>query len=505
MTFAELVQGFEIVFSWPTLVYVFIGICLGIVLGAIPGLGAIIGIAILLPISAPLGGGNAIILFISIYLGALYGGSVAAILLNAPGTASAAATTFDGYPMSRRGLAKTALASSAVSSSIGGLISIAILFLLVPFLTTIVLAFGTPEYLLVAVLGLAMITVVSGDSMVKGITVGSFGLMITSIGIAPMSANFRYPISMHLYDGISFAAVLIGLFAVAEMIKLSGEGGSIAKNTSTDGGAAEVGSILDGAKETVTRPLTVAKSAVIGMAVGAMPGAGASVSNFIAYAEAMRSDPDPGTFGTGNIRGVISSEASNSATCAGSLIPTLSFGIPGSGVTALLLGALLMHGLQPGPDLFSPEAHLATTYSFFVALLIGNVIIVIVGLALMTRIEFVTKINTHYLVPIVMVLAIFGSLGLRGNFMDIITVFLFGILGYFIVQHNYSVIALVLGVVLGPIVESNLYRSFQISGGSPWIFVDPGRPISLSLTLMIVAILLLPFVVPAVKRRLNRS
>lgn len=495
IAFGEIASSFIDVFSWPTILYIIAGILLGIIIGAIPGIGPIIGIAILLPLTASLDGINVMILFVTMYLGGLYGGSISAILLNAPGTAGAAATTFDGYPMSRQGKAKNALAISSVSSGIGGILSVAILYLLVPVVTVIVLSFGSPEYFLVALLGIAMITVVADGAMLKGLVAGSFGLLLTTIGIAPMTANFRYPVHPLLYDGLSFIAVLIGLFALAEMFKLSGEGGSIAKDTDTN----ELGgSIIEGVKTVIYNPVTTIKSSLIGMGIGAIPGSGASVSNFVSYGEAMRSDKDSKSFGDGNPRGVIASEASNSATCAGSLIPTLSFGIPGSGTTAVLLGALLMHGIQPGPSLFSSDVEI--TYSFLAALVVGNLVIVLLGVSLITRFGVITKINVNYIIPVIIVVGLFGSLALRINPADVVTAMIFGILGYYFVKYNYSIIALVLGVVLGPIAEDNLYRSLQIADGSPMIFVSPSRPISLVISILIVLLLLFPFVKPMVKR-----
>ncbi|SEH17811.1 putative tricarboxylic transport membrane protein [Natronorubrum sediminis] len=485
-TISSLMEAIVIVFSFPELLWVVIGIALGILLGAIPGIGAAIGMAILLPLSLQMDGGLAIIFFVSMYLGGMYGGSIAAILINTPGTAAAAATTLDGYPLSKQGLAINALSISAISSAIGGLIAIIILIAISPFLTSILLSFGSPEYFMVAVLGLAMITIIARGSMIKGLTMGAFGLLVSSVGISEVGGAIRYDMGiLLLFDGIDFVAVLIGLFAITEMLKLAGREGQISEEDS------EVsGSRREGVTGVLRRPVTVFKSSLIGLGIGAIPGAGSSVSNFVAYGEAMRNDTNPDSFGNGNERGVISAESSNSATVAGSLIPTLSFGIPGSGTTAVLLGALLMHGFQPGPNLFAQEA--VTTYSFFVALLIGNFIIALIGLAVIAYAGYVTQIDTDYIIPIIIPLAIFGSFAMRDNPIDIVTVVLFGILGYYMVKYDYSIIALVLGVVLGPIAETNLHRSLQISDGSYLIFVQ--RPISLLMVIVTIAILFGPFV-----------
>jgi len=464
MPFEMLGEGLRIAFSWPTIGWMAFGVVLGIVIGAVPGIGPNLGMAVALPLTLPIGGANAIIFLVGIYSGSMYGGSIAAILVNVPGTAAAAATTFDGYPLSRQGMASMALSASAVSSAFAGFMTIAVLIIISPLIVTIVLAMGSPEYFLVAVLGLSMITIVARGSMVKGLVAGAFGLMLTTIGIAPMSSELRFTGgSLALYDGLSFVAAILGLFAIAEMLKLAGESGSIAREDIETSG-----SVMAGVREVVARPVTLVKSAFIGMFIGSLPGSGAAVSNFVAYGEAMRSSQSD-EFGSGEITGVIAAEASNNGTVGGSLIPALSFGIPGSGATAVLLGGLLMHGLQPGPDLF--ETELALTYSVFIALFIGNVIILGLGLALITRTEYLTRVNTNYLIPLIVVLAIAGGFTLRSNWADLATILLLGAIGYYMFQHNYSVIAFILGLVLGPIAEENFIRSLQLSDGSWWIFL----------------------------------
>ncbi len=464
MTFGAFIEGVTVAFSWPTVGWMAFGVLLGILIGAVPGIGPNLGMAVVLPLTLPLGGTNAIILLIGIYSGSMYGGSIAAILVNVPGTAAAAATTFDGYPLSRQGVASVALSASAVSSALAGFMTVAALILISPLIVTIVLAMGSPEYFLVAVLGLSMITIVARGSMVKGLVAGAFGLMLTTIGIAPMSSELRFTGgSLALYDGLSFVAAILGLFAIAEMLKLTGEQGGIARED-----VETSGSVTEGIRAVLDRPVTVVKSAFLGMFIGSIPGSGAAVSNFVAYGEAMRSS-DSTEFGSGEITGVIAAEASNNGTVGGSLIPALSFGIPGSGATAVLLGGLLMHGLQPGPDLF--EGELALTYSLFVALFLGNALILIVGIALITRTEYLTRVNTDYLIPMIVVLAVAGGFTLRSNWADVATIVLLGGIGYYMFKHDYSVIAFILGMVLGPIAEENFIRSLQLSDGSWTIFV----------------------------------
>jgi putative tricarboxylic transport membrane protein len=466
------------------LLFLVVGLLFGIFIGSIPGMGGAVGLAIALPLTFPLDGLPAIVLLVSIYSGAMYGGSIAAILINTPGTPAAAATTLDGYPMSRQGKAKDALAISAVSSALGGSLSTIVLILLIPVLVQIVLIFGSAEYFLVAILGLAMIGIVSQGSLVKGLTAGFLGLLLVTTGIAPMQPVTRYTFGLlALYDGLSFVAILIALFAIAEMIKLSGEEGAIARD-----GEDISGSIKDGVKAVLSQPGNVIKAGFIGMGIGSIPGAGSSVSNFVAYAEQMRSSSDNEMFGKGDPRGVIAAEASNNATVGGSLIPTLTFGIPGSGSTAVLLGGLLMHGLRPGPNLFSEQ--LASTSAIFLALLVGNLVILVFGLSIVTKVSYLTRIDTDVIIPIVIGMSFLAAFALRNNWIDLLTLVVLGIVGFYLKRHDYSIIAFVLGAVLGPIAESNFHRSLQISGGSFDIFFS--RPISIIILILIVVVAVTP-------------
>lgn len=494
-TVGALLEALNTVFTGETLLWIFVGLVLGMIAGALPGIGSSLGMAIILPLTLPLSPVNAIVLLVSMYSGAMYGGSIAAILVNVPGTGGAAATTFDGYPMSKQGRAVDALSMSATASATAGFVSVLTLIVISPILIEIVLMFGSPENFVMAVLGLAMITIVARGSMVKGIVSGAFGLMITTIGIAPNSPELRYTFDiLALRDGIDFIAALIGMFAIAEMIKLASQTGGIADSTIDMSGNA-----LSGVKETFSHPIILLKSGYIGMLIGAIPGAGATVSNFIAYGEAMRSSKFPERFGEGEPLGVISSEASNNGTIGGSLIPTISFGIPGSGSTAVLLGGLLMHGLRPGPQLFESELHI--TYTFLIALLIGNVFIIFAGVFLVTRMGRLTQVDTHVIAPLIIVLSMVGGFTLNGNWVDVGTLLVLGLIGYMMVKYEYSIIAFVLGVVLGPIAEENLLRSLQISDGSYMIFFNPSQqPIASVLMVLTVIILVGPYVKPKLER-----
>lgn len=485
------IEAAQVALSWPVIGFLLLGLFTGMIFGATPGMGSSLGMAIVLPLTIRLQPHEGIILLVSMYSGAMYGGSIASILLNVPGTASAAATTFDGYPLSRKGKAKNALAISAVSSSLGGFLTVILLLALSPLLVNFVLLFSSPEYFLIALLGLTMITIISRGSIVKGLVAGMLGLQLTTIGISPIQPVPRYTFSqLSLYNGISFVVALIGLFAITEMLVLVAEKGGIAKED-----VSVEGSILSGIKTSITNLPTLIKSSLIGLSIGSIPGAGATISTFISYTEAVRSSSNPESFGEGNEKGVISTEAANNSTVGGSLIPTLTFGVPGSPSSAVLLGGIIMHGLIPGPSLFSEN--LVTTYSMFVALFIGNVVILGVGLLAITRLSYITKIDSDFIIPLILVLSAFGALSVRNNLIDLPLIAVFGFIGYYMRQHNYSLIAFVLGIVLGPIAEQNLLRSLQLSGGSPMIFLT--RPMSFVIVVLIVLILFGPFVTPYVR------
>jgi len=475
-----LLDAFSYVFTVEALLWILVGFCFGVVLGATPGVGTAVGMALVLPLTVFIDGVTAVILLTCIYMGGMYGGSVSAILLNVPGTAGSAATTFDGYPMSRKGQAVTALSISATSSALGGAISVIILFLITPFIIRLVLLFNSPDLFLVALLGLAMITVVARGSMIKGLTIGMFGLLFSTVGIAPTAPDVRYNFgSLLLYDGLDIVAALLGLFAISEMIKLSAEQGGIAK-VDTE----VTGSVSEGILFTLRNPVYVIKSSLIGTIIGALPGAGSSMANFVSYSEAMRSSGMADSFGKGDKRGVLASEASNNSAVGGSLIPTLSFGIPGSASTAILLGGFLMHGLNPGPSLFG--SNLDITFSIYIAVAIGVIVLIpALGLLVITQLGHLTKINTDYIIPMIVILSLTGIYTVNISWIDVLTVFLLGIGGYYMRKYDFSIVAFLLGAILGRMAEENLFRSLQISGGSYDIFFESWLSIAIILIMLL--------------------
>ena len=479
-----LLEALLIVLSWPTILWVVAGIVIGMIFGATPGIGSTLGMALVLPFTIVLDGLSAFVVLIGIYHGATYGGSIAAILINVPGTAASAASTFDGYPMTKEGRARDALAISATASAIGAIVTVTLLILVSPLLTQFLLLFGTPENFLMTVLGIAMISVISRGSVIKGYIAGVFGLLLTTIGIAPMVPTQRYTLGfLGLFDGLSFLAILIGLFAVSEMLILARKEGGIA-----DEGTEITGSLKTGMNEVISRPVVTIKSSMIGLAIGAIPGAGAAVSNFFAYSEAMRASRNPDAYGSGSEEGLLAAESSNNGTVGGSILPTIAFGIPGSTATAVLLGGFIMHGLRPGPTMFTDN--LVITFAMFLALIVGSVVIFVLGMTVIVRLAKLTFIDSHRLIPIILVLSVLGAYAVRNNWWDIWTVLVIGLIGYFMVKYNYSIIAFTLGAVLGPIAEENFFRSLQMGDVPGIVFVT--RPLSIILILLTILMLLSP-------------
>jgi len=479
-------EAVGIVFAWPAIGLLVAGVVFGIILGAVPGIGSVIGMAITLPLTIPLSGAEALIFLTAIYSGAMYGSSVSAILMNVPGTPASAASVFDGYPMTRQGKARDALGVSATSSALGGTTTMIALFVITPVVTSVVLLFETPHIFLVTILGIIMIAVIAAQgSTVKGILAGTFGLLIMTVGTAPTTPVTRFTFDTYLLlNGLSFIAILLGVFAIAEMIRIIDIEGGTANQLAELGG-----SVLAGVRTTLSNKLTMLRSAFIGMFVGALPGAGGAVSNFISYAVEVERGENADSYGNGDPRGLIAAESSNNGTVAGSLIPVLSFGIPGSPSTAILLGAFIVHGIDPGPTLF--ENSLGLIYALIVSLIVSNVLIICIGLLVIARFGYkVSLVDTKYIVPVIVVLASLGTITLRSNPLDLLTLLAFGVIGLLMKRHGYSIVALVLGAVLGTLSERTLNRSLLLSDGSYRIFVSD--PLAIGLVSLIVGILLLP-------------
>lgn len=479
--FQLLGEGAPLYFTFASLAFTVLGIVAGLFIGVLPGLGPLMGIVLMLPVAFHMPPIPAMAMLIAIQVGGSAGGSISAILLRIPGTPLAAATLFDGYPLAQKGRSQDAIGISITASSLGGLIGGLVLIFFSPILAAFALNFAPPEYAAMALLGLLTIAIVSEGSAIKGLLAGGFGLILATIGTDEFTNAYRFTFgNFNLTSGPHIVAIVVGLFALSELF-FQIESADFLKRP-------EIQKLVVSfrALRLVARhKLNVARSALIGTFLGAIPGAGGDVSAFISYAVAKRmSKPDEG-YGEGAEGGVVATEAANNGCCGGALIPTLSLGIPGDASTAVLLGALFLLGFFPGPELFRYNPDIAG--GIFLAYLVGNVVLLIAGIVLVPFFGAVLKVRKAWLLPAVLLLSMMGTYSLQNSTFDLWVMFFFGVVGYLLRKGNYPLAPIIIGMILGPVLENNLRRSLLISRDGPMIFVD--RPISATI-LAIVALLL---------------
>jgi putative tricarboxylic transport membrane protein len=467
--------------------FLLLGVLVGLVFGVMPGIGGTTAIALLTPLTFTLESSQAMLLMGGIMGAVSTGGSITSILLNTPGNAPNAATCLDGYPLAQQGKAGLAIGAAAGASTIGGIIGIVTLIAVIPVMKSIVLLFGPPEYFVLALMGLAAIAVATGGRFLRGLIAGALGLILAFVGYDAVGGGVRFTLgSNYLWDGIQLVPALTGLFAISEMIALSVSGGTIAKANAGMG----IGGVLQGFWQAVVHWKTTLQGSVIGTLIGAVPGLGGTVAAFLAYSGAMQISKNPETFGKGNIEGVIGPEASNNSKDGGALIPTLSFGIPGSAEMAVFLGVLVLHGMQPGPMLLIE--HEGVMFSLILALLVSTLFSNVVVLAVARPLALITRIDVHLLVPVVVAVALVGVYALRETLGDVVLAGLFGILGYIMIRFGFPRITLVIALVLGELAERSYHQSLNMSGGDWSIFFT--RTPSLVLSILVVGLLLAPAV-----------
>lgn len=462
------IEGFQLIFNFQSILIILAGVALGLVFGSIPGLTATMAVAICLPISFGMDPVNGMALLMGLYIGGVSGGMIPAILLNLPGTPSSISTTFDGYPMAQKGLAGRAFGLSIISSFSGGLVSIVVLILLSPPLARIALEFGPFEYFAITMFALTLISSLSEGSLVKGVIAALLGLIFSFVGAAPIDSFPRWTFgSQELSAGFQLLPVLIGLFAISEMLKvIEDRKENPIKSKDTEDQSSKV-SLPIGA--VFRRPINFIRSTLMGVGIGILPGIGGGTANIIAYVTAKRQSKDSEKFGTGIDEGVIASESANNSAVGGALVPLISLGIPGDTVTAMLLGGLMIHGLQAGPMLFENNGPLV--YSIFAALLFANVFMAIFLLSGMKGFVKLLSIPKYYLYPVIIVLCVVGSFGVNNRIFDAGALIFFGIIGYLMIKTRFPLTPLILGFILGPIAETNLRRGLQLSGGDFMPFI----------------------------------
>jgi len=495
-----------------------IGALIGIIMGCIPGLTVTLGIILFLPLTYQMSAVTSIVMLLSLYTGGMYGGSISAILINTPGTNSALATTLDGYPLARTGRARKALMCSLSSSVIGGLAAALVLLFAAPQIAKVALAFGAPEYFMLALFGMSVIAGVSGKSMMKGIISAMIGVFIASIGLDSFTGVFRFSFgSKFLLGGIPLLPALIGTIALEQIIvkvvetreemreakerhknmtpeEIKAEELELLKKRKLESEALKGGRRKKGVtmspeeekayanghyslKELWSNRWVLLKSSALSILIGAMPGAGGGIAQFVSYNEAKRGSKHRELFGHGSLEGLAAAESSNNAVVGSAMIPLLTLGIPGDGVTAILLGALTMKGLTPGPTLFTEQANI--TYAIIIGNLIANFILLYQGYFLTQAISRIIQVSYKYLCPMLMIFCFAGAFANSNNKNEMIMIVPLAIFAYIIDKLGFSIVPMMLGLILGPLVESNLIRSLIISEGNPMIFFT--RPISLAI------------------------
>lgn len=471
MIFDNLLLGLGTVLLPGNMLAIIVGTVIGLLIGALPGLSATMAIAILVPVTFAFPPETGISMLAALYLSAMYGGSIAAILIRTPGTPAAAATVLDGYPMGRQGKAGRALGISLTASFIGGLISSIALLTVAPILGRIAVEFGPVELAAVAVLGMTIIASLSQESTIKGLIAGAAGLMLSTVGMDPISGSPRFTMGMiELFSGIPFTVALIGLFSIPQVLRL------LEKDT----GPAKAGHFSDPVRPrwSFIKPLmpTIIRSSFIGVFTGLIPGTGGDTACWFAYNEAKRFAPasEQDKFGNGSDYGIAAPESANNAVAGGALIPTISLGIPGSSSTAVLLGGLMGHGIMPGPTLMTEYAKVA--YTLIWALFFTNFTMFIIGLYITRVAVFITRVPPKVMASAITVFCVIGAFAINNSFFDVYLMLGFGILGYIMDKVRVPVAPLVVGLILGQMLDVSLHQSLLISDGSWLVFVE--EPIS---------------------------
>lgn len=449
------------------------GVIVGIAFGCMPGLSVNMGLALLFPLAFTIKGIGGILMLLGIYCGAIYGGSISAILLKTPGTPASVATTLDGYPMATKlHQPGRALGLSTMASTFGGVFSTICLILLAPQLAKVALQFSKPEYFALAIFGLSIITSVSSGSVVKGIMGGLFGLFLATVGIDDMSGAVRFTLdTTYFIGGVSFIPVLIGVFAFAQVLASVEDyyhKDNIEQKLSID-------RVLPSMEDIKRVIVTLFRSSFIGTFIGCVPGTGGDIASFVSYDQAKRWSKHKDNFGNGEPEGICASEAGNNAVSGGAFIPVLTLGIPGDGATAIMMGALMVQGLQPGPLLFVEKA--PDVYAIFIGLLLANMVMGLMGFSLIRFFVKVVTVPMHILLPIIMMMTFVGTYSYNNSMNDVYLMVFSGFVGYFLNKLGFSMSAVIIGIILGGMAEQNFVGSLIMSDGAFSIFYT--RPLCL--------------------------
>ena len=461
-----------------------LGTLLGVIFGVIPGLGSVIAMTLIMPFTFGWDPIVAMYVFAGIIGTASTGGAVPAILLNTPGTIANVCTTFDGFPMTRRGEGGRAIGLAATASGLGTLFSIVVLAALLPVAKLLILWFTPPDFFWMVILGLIAVTFASRQNMVKGLAAGGVGILLSLIGFSSVFGVRRYTLgSEYLWDGIEIVPLVIGFFALSELMVYTSRGGTIAQDAKVNLGGMK--QILRGALEVFRHKAILFRGSIIGTVIGSIPGAGGAVANFLSYSTAKQASKNPELFGTGHPAGVVASESANDAKDGGILLPTLTFGIPGNGEMVILMAAFILHGIQPGRDLLVNR--LDIVWAIILGVIGAQILTTIVILAGGAWLAKISLVPVKYIAPFVAILSLIGVYAVRSNIWDVLLAIFAALVGFFMRKAGFPLITLIIGFVLGHLAEEKFTQSLQISQGDYSIFFT--RPVSIILLIAIVSML----------------
>lgn len=485
----QIFQALTIVMSPIALMFLMLGTAFGIICGALPGLGPSMAVILLLPFTYNMNPIVGIVTLVAVNVGAQAGGSISSILLRVPGTPSAIATTFDGYPMALQGKAGRALGIAITASAVGSIVSALSMLVAAPLLAKLALKFQSAEYFALALLGLSCISSLGSKNQLKSLFSACLGLLLSTVGLDAINGVARFTFDQPwLFGGIDYIPVMIGAYALAEVYKnISDKCG----NRLNEGELTQYNNFeFIKLKEILSKWITYLRASIIGTIVGIIPAAGGSIAAFIAYSEEVRTSKNPELFGTGVEEGIIAAEASNNGAVGGSLVPTLTLGIPGSPVAAIIMAAFMLHGLTPGPLLLKQQPTML--YSIFIGIIIASLLLLFLGKFISKEFAKILKLPYPFLAVLIMVLGIVGAYSLRNNFTDVIILFVFSFIGYYFNKYKYSTSSFVLGLILGKIAENSLRKQLIVNNGSWMGFIT--RPISLVILIVSIMAFLNPYI-----------
>jgi putative tricarboxylic transport membrane protein len=481
-TLHSLMLGFGVAFQLSNLWYAFLGCLVGTLVGVLPGIGPLSGISILLPVTFGLNATQAVIMLAGIYYGSQYGGSTTSILMRIPGEASSVMTCIDGYAMAKKGRAGAALCIAAVGSWIAGTFGVIVLTVVAPPLATIAVRFGPPEYTALLVLGMIFLAYMSSSSLVRTLLMACLGLFFGMIGIDNMTGHFRYSFDLpELGDGIGIVPVAVGLFGLGEI--LSTPSMSVVGQVITP----KLRELLPNRQEWRDAAMPIARGTVLGFIIGIIPGSAHVISSFLSYALEKRISRHPEEFGKGAVAGVAGPESANNSASTGAFVPMLALGIPTSPITAVLIGALMLHGISVGPTLVTD--HPDVFWGFVASMYVGNLMLLALNLPLVSVFVTVLRIPYAYLYPLIIMFCVIGVYENNNSIVDVWIMLIMGVLGYALRKFNFDPAPLVLGLVIAPIFEQSLRQSLIMSNGNYLIFFQ--RPIALGLLVVSIALLLM--------------